>query len=80
MGESKTFEFAIDQLEQAGRDLLEFAQKNPVVFSLSVITIAAGVATIVVPIAVGFGPLGPIAGMHIHTFSCRFAFVFVFSL
>lgn len=63
MGEENTFKFAIDQLEQSGRDLLEFAEKNPVVFSLGAITIAAGVATIVVPIAVGFGAAGPIAGM-----------------
>lgn len=64
MGESKTFEFAIDQLTQAGNDLLQFAQENPVVLGLSTVTIAGGVATIVVPIAVGFAPVGLVAGMY----------------
>jgi hypothetical protein len=62
MPATKTYTLPLHQFPQAGRDLLAYAQKHPTLFGISVILIAAGTVTIVVPIALGFTASGVAAG------------------
>ncbi|KAH8148022.1 uncharacterized protein LAJ45_07786 [Morchella importuna] len=60
--ETKIFKIALDQLEEKGRKLIEYAQEHPIEFALISVAIVAGVVIITVPLALGFGPAGPVAG------------------
>lgn len=62
MTTTKTFIFALAQFTQAGKDLLLYAQRHPALFALCSLTIAAGIVTIIVPLAIGFSSAGPITG------------------
>lgn len=62
MSATNVFTFELHQLTQPGKDLLAFAQKHPVLFGLLSVVIVAGIVTIVVPLTVGFGGTGVLAG------------------
>lgn len=42
--------------------LLMYAEEHPVEFAIFSLVVVAGVVTIVVPLAIGFGAAGPVAG------------------
>lgn len=57
-----TFIFPLAQFTDAGRALLNFVQRHPTQFAICSLVIAAGLATIIVPHAIGFGAAGIIIG------------------
>lgn len=59
---TNTFYFILAQFTKVGQALLMFAKLHPALFGLFLVMIAAGLATIVVPVAYGFGASGPVAG------------------
>lgn len=58
----KKIEFALEQLTEKGRNLLDYAKNHPEVFVISGVAIAGGVAIITIPLALGFWPAGVVAG------------------
>lgn len=68
MLESNTFVFSLDQFTAAGKALLAYAERHPARFALSSVAIAAGLVTIIVPLALGFGGVGPVAGEFLYPY------------
>ncbi|KAH8145966.1 uncharacterized protein LAJ45_10108 [Morchella importuna] len=55
-------QYYIAHPKEAWEELIAYARENPWKFSLCCLGIGLGIATIVVPLAIGFGPAGPILG------------------
>lgn len=70
MTETKTHTLELDQFPDSGKALLNYAQQNPAAFGLSCLAITAGVVTITVPLTIGFGAAGPVAGEFRMQYSC----------
>lgn len=62
MTEIKTHTLALNQFDESGKALLTYAQQHPTTFGLSCLAITAGVVTIIVPLAIGLGAAGTVAG------------------
>lgn len=62
MTETKTFKFGLDQFTDAGKALLKYAEQHPTEFGICCLGIAAGLVTIIVPLAMGFSAAGPVIG------------------
>lgn len=68
MLESNTFGFALDEFTAAGKALLAYAERHPAHFALSSFAIVAGLVTIIVPLALGFGGVAPLAGEFLYPY------------
>lgn len=62
MANTNTFTFPYDQFTDSGKALLSHVQQHPALFGLSGLAITAGLVTAIVPIAIGFSAIGPVAG------------------
>lgn len=67
MAETRSYKFPLNQFTAAGKALIMYAEHHPAEFAILSLVIVAGVVIIVVPIAIGFGAAGPVAGQLLYT-------------